>query len=350
MRKRIKCIFCLFLSFSFLIAAERMQVCRAVFDIGSGSTKMAVANVNAKTGKITILWEVSEKVAYKQDLEMRKSQNFSKKIEDRGIAVLARLKYLAKQRGATSFAGVATSAFRTARNAKKFCALIRKSLGIRIAIISQSQEALLGFKAAIYGETYPKKAIVWDIGGGSLQMTTLIPKKPGKCERQLVPIQKIVKKHAVFGGKIGAVSFARYIIEKIQGKDIRKKNTPNPISSSEAVKAKNYAKSIARKVPKIIRSRIACKNSEVIGIGGVHYYSIRNQIKAENQYTIEELRRTLKKRLNMTDQQIGGPYAKTEISNLILVLAFMEELKIKKIRLKRINMASALLLTEKFWK
>ena len=71
-------------------------------------------------------------------------------------------------------AAIATSAFRKANNAKSFIAAIQKQTKISVQIIPQREEGEIAFFSALAsGEFYPKEVVVWDIGTGSLQMTTM---------------------------------------------------------------------------------------------------------------------------------------------------------------------------------
>ena len=54
-------------------------------------------------------------------------------------------------------------------------------------------------------------------------------------------------------------------------------------------------------------------------------------------------------RQGLTDTEIGGKYAATEISNLTLVLGFMNELGIEKVMTVKANMAHGILIYPRFW-
>jgi hypothetical protein len=51
----------------------------------------------------------------------------------------------------------------------------------------------------------------------------------------------------------------------------------------------------------------------------------------------------------LNDKEIGGRYADTEISNLILVLGFMEKLGIKEVIPVNVNLADVILIDPEFW-
>lgn len=318
------------------VGLQAKPIRRAFFDIGSGTTRMIIADVDPRTSEVKIVHEESQAVDYKLDLEVNKSENFSQEIMDKGVLALARMKWLALEKQSRQFSGAATSAFRTAKNGAQFAQFITQVLGIKVAVISQEDEARLGFLAAVQGErTDIQDIVVWDLGGGSMQMVTA--DKKGK--------------YSYYFGDIASVSFSTYIIEKIQGKSLQQTASPNPIGKEDLPKAIKYAQSQARLVPDAVREKLKNPKTVVIGIGGVHYYSIRNQVKMKGEeYTFEQVKDTTLIRTGKTDEEITGEYAKTEVSNLILVMGYMEELKIKTIKTKNINNAHGMLLSTEFWK
>jgi exopolyphosphatase/guanosine-5'-triphosphate,3'-diphosphate pyrophosphatase len=121
------------------------------------------------------------------------------------------------------------------------------------------------------------------------------------------------------------------------------------MGESVAAKAVNMAQYYAEiHVPKAIKEK--AKHLTVLGIGGVHYYSVRKQCVEEGKtYTISDVEKALTNRNNLTDKEIGGEYAATDISNLTLVLGFMRELEIEKIETLKANMAHGILIYPKFW-
>jgi exopolyphosphatase/guanosine-5'-triphosphate,3'-diphosphate pyrophosphatase len=92
-------------------------------------------------------------------------------------------------------------------------------------------------------------------------------------------------------------------------------------------------------------------NLTVLGIGGVHYYSVRKQcIEGGKTYTISDVKRALAIGQALSDHEISEDiYAATDVSNLALVAGFMETLKIEKIRVLKANMAHGILIYPKYW-
>jgi len=323
----------------FLISCSHSQVdkkeCeqkRAAFDIGSGSTKMVVASVDVCKKSISkILLEEQRPITFKEALVKNKDNILNFKIQKSAIKALSELKKKAIQVGAVKFSGMATSAFRTAKNGQKALSNISKNTGIKLKVIDQKQEARLGYYGAVAKVgTSENDFIVWDIGGGSMQMT-----------------KNIDSKLHYYLGKMASVSFKEYFMQKTKNKN---KKTPNPLRKRGANKAALLAKKFAEKDLKEFKKHIK-HTTKVYGIGGVHYYSIRGQINSGKKiYTKEELQATLLKRSNYNDKMLKSKYAKTDVTNLALVLGHMNALKINEVEALKVNMAHGLLLSPQDWK
>ncbi|MCT4642619.1 MAG: hypothetical protein N4A33_10030 [Bacteriovoracaceae bacterium] len=300
---------------------------RAALDIGSGTTKLKIGTVDyCKNKVVSIDKTLNIPVGYKKDLKENKLNNeFSQKIMDEGIRAFIRVKNLLNRYEISDIRTAATSAFRTAKNAKKFIHNIYVKTGIVVEVITQRQEALLGYKAAS-SLAKKKNYLVWDIGGGSMQMT-----------------YKDSKKTYIYEGKMAAVPFKRVIIDNIQGK--KDVSSPNPFTQKDVVLSKKYAYEFALKdVDKEIQDIVKLKDIDIIGIGGVHSGAILGNMGKADYYTYKDLNDMLEKRYHLADKQIGGKYAATSTSNMALVLGFMMALNINKVITGKINLADGLLL------
>lgn len=327
MNNIIVCIIAITTSIS--IWADENWVRRAAFDIGSGSTKMVIADVNTKTSEMKIIHSQDEKVDYQESLE--NSDVFGEEVKKQAIIAMAKLKYIALQKGATAFNAVATASFRKAKNGKEFATFLTNVFGIPTTIITQRQEAIIGFYGGLVGEKEsPQNVVVWDIGAGSMQITMVSGNK-----------------HIVYEGKLASVTFAQYLIKEVQKKE---SNSPNPISHKNMAKGMEYAQSIATQIPQEIKDKLAEDDTKVIGIGGVHYYSIRGQVKMDDVYGLSAIGESIIHSIGKTDEQIGSKYASTEISNLILASAFMYELGINIVEPKKVSMANGILIHHHMWK
>ena len=75
------------------------------------------------------------------------------------------------------------------------------------------------------------------------------------------------------------------------------------------------------------------------------FYSIKNQTRTEDFYSQKDVLNTLIERSKLTDQEIGGEFASTDVTNLALVLGFMQALGIERVYPIKINMAHGILLS-----
>lgn len=92
------------------------------------------------------------------------------------LQTLARFKRLADSHQVDEIIAAATSAVREAENGGDFIALVRRETGIRVRVISGTEEARLIHRAAGYGVDMSEgAAVVIDIGGGSVEITLGTP-------------------------------------------------------------------------------------------------------------------------------------------------------------------------------
>lgn len=294
--------------------AKSCQEVRLGLDIGSGSTKMMVAKVDfCQNIILEVLLHESQPIAYNEDLERSSDGHLSPAIIEKGYETLKLMLLKAKTFKPQKSYGVATSVFRKAKNGKAVIKSFAIKLKTRLEVISQVEEATLGFLAAksVIDKKMPgdKKIIVWDIGGGSMQMFGLDEKK----------------RPLMYLGDLASVTFKNMVIEVIERKNPDTVFTPNPIKEhrEQAIAlARAYAK---LHVPAVMKKEI--KNRVVVGIGGVHTQSIKNQLQLkEMDYTQADLDKASREQVLKTDAELLGDYKSTDVTNLLLVQGFMEAL------------------------
>lgn len=310
-------------------------VVRAAFDIGSGATKMKVGRVttSGKNIEVEILWPPPNhngeaKVAYQDDLKASgKAEKFSDAIVEKGIAELKGLKALAEPFGTTEYVGVATNAFRKAKNGPEALAKLAKETGIVLRLITQEEEGALGFWGAVgVSGADPTKAVVWDIGGGSQQITTL--DEAGA----------LISSNNGVGSDI--------LKEKVRSFQKRKKGTSiNPVGKAAAMKGLAYVRKEAKATSVAIRNKVTNPETRVLGIGGVHSISVKDQaMTPEDKYYDQGMvKKSLEASWDLTDEKVGTKYVENQIPNLMLVLGFMEELGITEVTPFKVNLADGLL-------
>jgi exopolyphosphatase/guanosine-5'-triphosphate,3'-diphosphate pyrophosphatase len=322
----------LFLVFSSEGFAKNCQEVRMGFDIGSGSTKMMVAKVDFCQNKVLeTLYNENRAVSYNEDLEKNADGKLSPFVIDQGLRALKEMMEAGKKFKPKKTYGVATSVFRKAQNGSDVIKTFARKLNIKLEVIPQETEAMLAYLSVLSlvdeSAVGTKNIVVWDIGGGSMQMFTLDDKK----------------KPVTYLGDLASVTFKNMLIEVLELKNIETTNSPNPIGEKreQAIAlARSYARlHVSTELKNLLKDKI------VIGVGGVHGQSIKNQLALkEMKYTVEDLARVGKVQAQKSDKELQGDYKSTDVSNIFLIEGFMEALGIKEVKVMSINLIHGVLL------
>ncbi len=316
--------------------SEKECEVRAAIDIGSGATKLKVAEVNVKTGKIErVLVNESFAVQYQEGLEKSAKNMFEDELMKTGLEALKKSQKLAKKHGAEKVVAVATASFRRAANVQDFIHRIERETGIKVHIIDQELEGALGFKAAIAQlNVDPETIVVWDIGGGSFQFSTLDAKGDVVVHR----------------GLDASIPFKNYVIKQIQKKDPDVVTTPNPLSQKELNEAESQARKLSKKVDSLFKKKIGSPNTKVVGIGNIFAYGIHPLVGKKTSFTLKELSQKVQHLKGKTDKDLGeDDFVNVAVTNPVLVLGFMQSLGITEMDIADINNADGALLHSAFW-
>lgn len=305
---------------------------RAAVDIGSGGTKVAIADVETESGQILeMLFETSFSVPYQASLDRSQDGTFDADTKALGLQVMKDIQVLAAQYQVKKIAAIATSAFRKSNNAKAFVSEVKEKSAIEIQIIPQREEGEIAFFSALSaGSQSPEEVIVWDIGTGSLQMTTM------NEDQELI---------VYMGEQMGSVAFKSYIIDAIQDKE---SETPNPISDEELRMADSYARAFGRRAYPIIKEKIQ-SDRPVLGIGRLFYHSIRPLAAKGDVITRKGLRKFIEESLNKSDEELNNPFAHVDVSNCILTLAIMKALHIQEVTAIETTTTRGMLVSPIYW-
>lgn len=308
---------------------------RAAIDIGSGATNLKVAKVDPDTQKILIqLYEKSIPVPYQKHLEQSTDETFDREVMDHGIRAIKALKELADSYHVKKVIAVATAAFRKAKNAEQFAKEIEQQTGVQVRIINQDEEGILAFRGALaITPVKAEKAITWDVGGGSMQLTTLSPEGTYLVEK----------------GKTASIPFKNAVIEKIEQKDAKAISTPNPMTIEEMEAASQYAAQLAGETDPFIKTKIQDPNTEILAVGSLFNYGIRPLV---NQSVVkqEELEKAVMKFAGKTDKELpGGSLAEVAVTNPLLILGYMKGLQMHKVEVLNVNNADGALTYPPYW-
>ncbi|TVQ41649.1 MAG: hypothetical protein EA370_01505 [Wenzhouxiangella sp.] len=303
----------------------------AVFDIGSGSTRMLVAEVDACNGDLlTVRDRRSVRLSFAADLLESGAGRFSEEIKTEASSVMAELVELARGHGAEILVGIATQAFRSADNGSALLAQWQEELELVATVVTQEEEARLAFRfVASQLDDVASRLLVWDIGAGS---------------QQLVWREPATRSWHHVNSDLASVSFrnrAMVVLGRPAGS-----RTPNPIDPEEVA---HLVAELAQWLDADKAAAVAAVVSggfEVVGIGGVHGASLVNQLGLApgDDVTRSGVARALHQRLGLDDEEIGGDYADTDVTNLILVATLMDRFGIERYRIMGLDLTEALLL------
>lgn len=304
----------------------------AAFDIGSGSTKLLVAQRNSCSQKISkVLLESSKPLGFAQNLSDNSAEmKFSPTMISQAHKAMRELMLEAADYEPEQIVGVATEAFRRAQNAPLLIKRWNSEYNVNFRIITQLEEAQLAYQGVTKELALgaPSLVVVWDIGGGSQQLSWMDAEQ----------------KFQTFESSVAAVTFKNQLTKRL------KRSSPNPLSPEDLVVAREVVKEMLAAYDfKNLRHQLE-KKVTVVGLGGVHGKSIKNQLKLKEDgwVTQERLEKTIEKRRVLTDQQIGGAFAATEITNMVLISELMKAYQIQKYRVKEMSLAHSLILNPDF--
>ncbi len=307
---------------------------RAAIDIGSGATNLKVAKVDPKTNKIIAqLFEKSIPVPYQKHLEQSPNETFDQEVMNQGIHTFKTLKEIADSYHAKKVIAVATAAFRKAKNAEQFAQEIEQQTGVQVRIINQDEEGILAFRGALAVTTaLPEHTVTWDIGGGSMQLTTL-------TEAGTYLVEK---------GRTASIPFKNYVIQDIKHQDINTVQTPNPLDEQQMRMAIDHAAQLAQETDNFIKNKIQDPQTKLLAVGSLFNYGIRPLTGPTARP--EALDQAVMKWVNKTDAELpGGSLAEVAVTNPLLVLGYMRGLHINQAEIISVNNADGALTYPAYW-
>lgn len=140
----------------------------AVIDIGTNSIHMVLAEILQDAG-FKILDRFKDMTRLGNGVFS--TRRLSEEAMTRALEVLKTLVTLARNKGFERIIAVATSAVREAQNGGDFVALIMEQTGLRVRVISGTEEARLIFLGVKHSIALPDgPTLVVDIGGGSVEL------------------------------------------------------------------------------------------------------------------------------------------------------------------------------------
>ena len=318
------------------LMAQNTNIIRAAIDIGSGGPKLRVAEVDLTTNKIVkILYVKQYPVIFQEDLSRSGDSTLSPGIMSKGLNAIKDAIVLAKSYKTEGIVIIGTSVFRNAINGESFANTIHQETGLQVHILDQKLEGKLAFHAVLARmDVNTENLVVWDIGGGSTQFIGTA----------------LDGSYLIDGSNEGSGPFRDFIIESIQGRNIKEYRSPNPISHKHADLAEAHAYALSAKVDQIFKNKFRNSATEIVGVGSVFGRGIISLMGGKNSFTIEEFTTVVNTLIGKTDEDLGGgDFACIEVSNALLTLGLMKGLNISQMRILDANNTEGAMVYKFFW-
>lgn len=323
---------------------------RYVFDIGSGSTKLEAYLVDKCENKIVSQFgDFRKSVRYQECISSSiDKKTITKECMKQGLTAIKAIKnHFNINCRQEKCRGIATAWSRKVRNSLELFDLF-KSEGVHISTISQEEEGILGFKAVKTDRTLQgaeeDRLVIWDIGSGSFQLTTLKNKDDVY----------------VYNGPYGNTNFFQEIKEQNLLQTNAGFENKRYFTKSELDIILPYAVEKAREsVQKdsVITAKLAQKNIRVIGIGKLMYNSIKTELELENPIKKDTLKKFIYNFSDITFKQTKENFPKVDYDymdliqkSLIIVWSIMESSGIEQIEvLDSGDLADAVAVDPDYW-
>jgi exopolyphosphatase/guanosine-5'-triphosphate,3'-diphosphate pyrophosphatase len=311
--------------------AQAKVVTRAAFDIGSGETKVTVADVDLVAQKVLkIKHQAFILVNLRGALETNGDGMLSEKSVRELNTAVRELQAQAKQHGAQESTGVASSIFRTAKNGSDVLLQMQQDTGLTAVLLPQEEEGEVGFATAVAVSNLPRdKLVVWDSGSGSFQITSYID---GKME--------------VYGEEFAAVAAKKTLYNL---RNIPFESAPiHPVSIEEAIQLVDTIQQQFTLPPEWISS----EDKQVVAIGGSSIFAEAATALGKQTFTKEDVLQLILESCGKSTAELHHfPTPKSAVVLLALLYAVMEHSKIKELTYYRTNGSTeGLLITPRFWK
>mmetsp|Transcript_129457 Transcript_129457/g.402656 ORF Transcript_129457/g.402656 Transcript_129457/m.402656 type:complete len:329 (-) Transcript_129457:593-1579(-) len=297
---------------------------RAAFDIGSGATKLVIADVRGMS-LARVVYSQEVPVGFALDWKKSSDGTLSDGIQAKGLEVLRRFLEVCEEHNvpAASRCAVATEVFRRAENGIAYLERVFSELGLPVEVVSQASEAQLGFSTAVALQDGPAEAVIcWDSGGASFQITSQYGEH-GALRSYL--------------GAIGTGIATAWLVEEVQGHSFADRHTPNPVGAEEAeMLVKKMQRELAEPADWL-------RGRSVTAIGGPNsmFCVVCECLGDTAAFAAADVRRALHGATGLTDEEMASrPYCQGElreppsliVPKLCLLLAVMEHCAIAEVR------------------
>ncbi len=322
-------------------------VTRAIFDVGSSSLKVLVADVDPNIQKILRIHHSEERwIPFKRDMILSGQSFFSQAVQDKAMKAFADLKARLEKYHPAEWVGISTSAARSADNAAEFFEKVNSKLGIQVRVVTASEEGILGFLTAAAAAGLPKEHVIsFDSGGASFQLAY---ETEGKLEVVEGMIAYLTALETLLTEIRGLPKEA--LESELNGKKIT--TSPNPVSIDEV---KLLLPALQKRLPSLSNSfleKLKNPNSTVVSIGGPFTaFSYAEHAVGKSTFMKDELWSAIEMHCGKTDSELQEfPYPRQAVLGMIFLYSMMDGLGIEKLtNVPSLGSCEGLAIAESYW-
>jgi len=260
------------------------------------------------------------------DLAVADRHRFSQVLLRRTRDLFQKLRTRQEHFRASRVRAVARQSLQVAYNGDQLIQVIRRTTGIDIHFLSPEEEERMDFYSALAASKYCETPVVLDIGKARYQMI-LADGKSGPL---------------IHKGELGSAGFMAYLKEVVQDKPAKSSDTLLPISIREMNAGMDFARYLARRTPPAIQDALKKEAVPMTGTGAFFQKSFASG-STDRLLSREGLRQYIYTQL--VDDRAND----LSVANAILVLGFMEELDIEKLRVSDHNSTVGMLQSPILW-
>lgn len=306
---------------------------RAAIDVGSGTTKITVADIDlANNAIVKIYHQYFMEVGLRKDLAAAVNEHLSQMIEQELIQTLQSMQETVGTACPVKWVGVGTSVFRRAKNTNELLDRVRKATQIDIRVIQQKEEAEIGFTSAVaVSGMKQEEVIAWDSGDGSFQISSLID---GKLEMYGAEFAYVGALEALFTHRKQAFS---------------PQLSPNPVNRDEALALVDI---ICSKLPPLSHW-LADHKKQIVTFGdNMSLFSCGRIATGSSCFTQEQVWKGIEQVCSKSDEELGQfPNRRKAVVGLILLYAMMKHCGMQQVHYFPANgNCEGMLITSHLWK
>ena len=293
---------------------------RMTIEVDGNTVCFAIADVNQGNDRVYRHLDYGC-MASGFDDDLAGNHHFSQLVIRRARTLFQKMRARQEHFRASRVRAVARPALLAAANANQLVQGIRRASGIDIHILSTEEEEQMDFYSALGASKNCETPVVWDIGKGRSQLIL--------TNAENGPL--------IHKSEFGSNGFMTYLKEVVQ--DQSSPRTLSSISGREMQAGMAFARYLARRIPAPILAELKKEPVSMTGIGLFFQQSFIDD--ADQLLDREKLRQFIYTRL------IGAN--DLSVANAILVLGFMDELDVEKLRISDHNSTVGMLELPILW-